>query len=298
MVGKAKPNSKDTLLAYLFLAPAVGLLLVFIAYPILQTVWLSFFKVNQFGQTEGFEGLGNYTKLLGESRFQGALVNTIIWTVLAVSLTLLLSLFLAVVLNKRFPGRTLARSIVLLPWAASLPISTIIWNWIVNPDRGSLNHLLSSLGLLEGRVDWLGQVISAFAIMIWVAVWVSIPFTTVTLMAGLTNIPEDLYEAAAIDGGKPANIFRYITLPLLKPVIAVVVVINVIYVFNSFPIVWIMTEGGPAYKTDLLVTYLYKIGFRSQQMGLAYAVSVFIFILLLIFSTIYTSLSWKDNQEA
>lgn len=299
---KTQPRSfrsifkKDVWLAYLFLLPAVALLLIFIAYPIVQTLWLSLFKVNEFGQTEGFQGLDNYFNLLTSSRFQGAFLNTIIWTVSAVSLTLVISLFLAVVLNTKFPGRTIARAIVLLPWAASLPISTIVWNWIVNPDRGSLNHLLQTLGILNGRFDWLGQVFTAFVIMIWVAIWVSIPFTTVTLLAGLTNIPTDLYEAAAIDGAKPWNSFRFVTLPLLRPVIAVVVVINVIYVFNSFPIVWIMTEGGPAYKTDLLVTYLYKVGFRSQQMGQADAVSVIIFLLLLIFSCIYTALTWKKEE--
>ncbi|MBV9281992.1 MAG: sugar ABC transporter permease, partial [Chloroflexi bacterium] len=186
------------------------------------------------------------------------------------------------------------RSLLMLPWAASLVVTTLMWRWMAHPDFGALNHLLAWSGITSARIDWLANSNLSFPLMIWIAVWVSIPATTLMLLAGLQSIPTDVYEAAALDGARGWHTFLDMTLPLLRPIFAVSILLNVIFVFNSFPIIWVMTQGGPAGATDTLVTYLYKLGFTFYQLGEAAAVSVIIFFILIIFALVHTRLMWKD----
>src|SRR5262249_19085249 len=158
----------------------------------------------------------------------------------------------AVRLNRRFRGRALARGLLLLPWATGLVIVGLLWRWMAQPDFGALNHLLSAFGISQARIEWLGDSDLSFPLMLWIAIWASIPPTTLMLLAGLQAIDHDLYEAAALDGARGWATFRDFTLPLLRPVLAVSILLNVVFVFNSFPIIWTMTEGGPAGATDTL----------------------------------------------
>jgi multiple sugar transport system permease protein len=183
---------------------------------------------------------------------------------------------------------------MMLPWSASLVITTLLWRWLAHPDFGGVNHLLRDVGITQARIDWLANPNQSFPLMIWIAVWVSIPSTTLMLLAGLQSVLPDLYEAAALDGARGMRRFLDFTLPLLRPIFAVSILLNVIFVFNSFPIIWVLTQGGPAGATDTLVTYMYKIGFTYYQMGQAAAVSVIIFFILLIFALIHTRLLWND----
>jgi multiple sugar transport system permease protein len=283
--------------AFLLLTPATVLLVIFMFYPILNTFWLSLNRVDQFGRILAFVGIDNYLDQFASAPFRGALLRSIVWTIGIVAVTTLLSLFLANVLNGQFRGRAIARGLILLPWAASLTINTVIWRWIAHSDFGVLNHILRSVGILDARFDWLANPTYSFPLMIWIGIWVSIPSTTIFLLAGLQSIPADLYEAARVDGARPLGLFYHITLPLLRPVLVVTILLNTIYSFNSFPIIWVLTEGGPAGKTDTLITHLYKIGFRLYEMGAASAVSVIVFVILLVFAIAYTSLSWKEIAE-
>lgn len=283
--------------AFLFLTPATLLLVVFMFYPILNTFWLSLHRVDQFGRILAFVGGENYLDQFTSPAFQSALGRSIVWTLGIVVFTTILSLFLANVLNGHFPGRTAVRGMILLPWAASLTINTVIWRWIAHSDFGVLNHILRSVGILDARFDWLANPSYSFPLMIWIGIWVSIPSTTIFLLAGLQSVPADLYEAARVDGARHLSLFWHITLPMLRPVLVVTILLNTIYSFNSFPIIWVLTEGGPAAKTDTLITHLYKIGFRLYEMGAASAVSVIVFGILLIFAIAYTSLSWKEIAE-
>ena len=274
--------------------PAILLAATFLLYPIANTFWMSVHRVDEFGRMQGFAGLDNYRKLIADSAFQGSLQRTITWTVATVAITTVISLFLAVVLNERFKGRAFVRSLLMLPWAASLVVTTLMWRWMAHPDFGALNHLLAWSGITSARIDWLANSNLSFPLMIWIAVWVSIPATTLMLLAGLQSIPTDVYEAAALDGARGWHTFLDMTLPLLRPIFAVSILLNVIFVFNSFPIIWVMTQGGPAGATDTLVTYLYKLGFTFYQLGEAAAVSVIIFFILIIFALVHTRLMWKD----
>jgi multiple sugar transport system permease protein len=278
----------------LFLAPALSLLALFMFYPIGSTIWMSLNRVDQFGSFNGFVGLGNYRDLFADPSFRGSLVRTIVWTVAVVAITTMVALWLAVTLNERFRLRPIARGLLLLPWAASLVVTTLLWSWMAHPDFGALNHLLSTLGISHKRIEWLADPSLSFPLMIWIAIWVSIPPTTLMLLAGLQSIDPSLYEAAALDGSRRWWSFWDITLPLLRPIFAVSILLNVIFVFNSFPIIWVLTEGGPAGETDTLVTYLYKQGFRLYAMGSAAAVSVVIFAILLAFAVVHTRVSWRN----
>jgi multiple sugar transport system permease protein len=291
------PRRHERLTALIFLLPATLLLLTFMFYPIANTFWLSLHRVNQFGRILDFRALDNYADLWATPAFRQALARSIVWTLGIVSFTTLFSLYLGVTLNTRFPGRTVARGLLLLPWAASLTISAVIWRWIAHSDFGVLNHILRALGILDGRFDWLANPTYSFPLMIWIGIWVSIPSTTIFILAGLQSIPADLYEAAKVDGARAMGLFYFVTLPLLRPVLVVTILLNTIYGFNSFPIIWVLTEGGPANKTDILVTYLYKVGFRLYEMGLAAAVSVIVFLILLLFAIAYTTFSWKEVAE-
>jgi multiple sugar transport system permease protein len=285
---------RDTRAALVMLLPGAVLALLFMAYPIASTLWMSLNRVNQFGQIRAFAGLDNYANLLADAAFQQAFLRTVVWTVSVVGVTTTVALFLASVLNRRFRGRAVARALLLLPWAASLVVSTLLWRWMANPDLGVMNDLLRRLGLEVGRLDWMANPDLSFPLMIWIAIWASIPPTTLILLAGLQSIDPNLPEAAALDGARGTRAWFDITLPMLRPVLAVSILLNVVFVFNSFPIIWGLTEGGPAGRTDTLVTYLYKVGFRLYDMGAAAAVSVIMFLVLLVFALVHTRLTWRN----
>lgn len=285
---------RDTRVAALLLLPAATLGAVFMLYPILNTFWMSLNKVDQFGRYKRFAGVDNYTKLFASDAFQDAFVRTVVWTLAVVGVTTFISLFLAAVLDKPFRGRGIARGLLLLPWAASLVVSTMLWRWMANPDLGILNDLLRSLGMEVGRLDWMANPDLSFPLMIWIGIWASVAPTTLILLAGQQAIDRNLSEAAALDGARGFRAWFDITLPMLRPVLAVSILLNVVFVFNSFPIIWGLTEGGPAGKTDTLVTYLYKVGFKLYDMGTAAAVSVIMFGVLLVFALLHTRLTWRN----
>lgn len=293
--GSTPPRRRlsDGQAAIIFLLPAGLLAGVFMLYPIANTVVMSLFRVDQFGRYRAFRGLDNYVALFGDGQFIAALWRTIAWTAAVVVITTVLSLVLAVILNRKFRGRALARGLLLLPWATGLVVVGLLWRWMAQPDFGALNHLLSSFGSTV-RLEWLANPALSFPLMVGIAIWASVPPTTLILMAGLQTIDRDYYEAAAIDGARGFWVFWDFTLPLLRPVLAVSILLNVVFVFNSFPIIWTMTEGGPAGSTDTLVTYLYRQGFRLYDVGSAAAISMVIFAILLAFAVVHTRLTWRN----
>lgn len=277
-----------------FIIPAAVLSLAFLCYPILDTFWLSVHKVNEFGETQGFAGLGNFTAALGDPAFRASLLRSALWTVVVVIVTTALGMFVAAVLNQPWRGRAFVRALLLLPWASSLVVTTLLWEWMANANYGALDHVLRQFGHGGGNIAWLGSATYALPLMMWIAIWVSVPPTALILLAGLQGVDTEIYEAAALDKVRGARLFFDITLPLLRPVVTVSVLLNVIFVFNSFPIIWILTQGGPVGTTNTLPTYMYNLGFEFYEMGEAAAVAVIMFIILLVFSVIYTRLSWRN----
>jgi len=171
----------------------------------------------------------------------------------------------------------------------------VVWRWALNGESGMLNSGLRDLGLLDRNIQWLAEAATAFPVQILIGILVSIPFTVTIFLGDLSSVPDDLYDAAAVEGAGRWDCFAQITLPLLRPFINIAFVLNTIYVFNSFPIIWATTQGGPANSTDILVTHLYKLAFRLGKLGEAAAVSLIMFAILLVFTMIYVRLAMQEE---
>lgn len=282
---------------YVLILPGFLLAAFIILWPLYQLGLISLNEVNRFGQLRGFNDAENYIAVFTDPDFLGALWRTAIWTGGIVIGTLLVSVPVAIILNDEFYGRSIARVIIMLPWAVSLTMTAIVWRWALNGESGMLNSGLQNLGLIDQNIQWLARASTAFPVQIMIGILVTIPFTTTIFLGGLSSIPDDLYEAARLEGASRWQTFREITLPLMKPFLNISIVLNMIYVFNSFPIIWATTQGGPANSTDILVTYLYKLGFRFGKLGEASALSVMMFALLLAFTILYVSLAMRRDSK-
>ncbi len=283
---------------YIWIAPSVILMAVFILTPILSVFQMSMNDVSKAGKLKGFKNFANFTKVLNSSAFGLVLKNTIIWTIAVVVISTVLGFILALVLNNNFKGRKIARAIVVFPWATTLVIQASAWNFIINTDYGTLNTLLIKLGIIKTAVNWTPSPEIYFAWEIACGIFVTIPFVTFCVLSGLQSIDSTYYEAATVDGANYWQKLFSLTLPLVKSSLTVSTVLNIIYVFNSFPIIWTMTKGDPANHTDTLVTYLYKLAFYNSKQGEAAAVSVIGFLILLVCASaymIYTLRKGDDN---
>ncbi|MDE1180157.1 sugar ABC transporter permease [Paraburkholderia sp.] len=275
---------------WLLIAPSLILALFIISYPIFNIVWQSLHEVSRFGAIRDFTGFQNFIDVFDDPVFLEAARRTLVWTACVVIGTVVSSVPVALILNQDFYGRGIARTIVMLPWSVSLTMTAVVWRWSFNDDYGMVNVTLQRLGLISGPIHWLATPELAFPVEIAVGILVSIPFTVTILLGGLSSVPGDIYEAARIDGASAWQQFVKLTLPLLKPFINMAILLNVIYVFNSFPIIWVMTQGGPDNGTHILVTYLYELGFRLGRPGQAAAVSLIMLVMLFVFSIAYLRL--------
>jgi multiple sugar transport system permease protein len=283
---------------YFLILPSFLMAAFIILWPLKEIVELATHDVNRFGILRDFSGLATFRALLADADFVAAIWRTLVWTAGVVLGTLLVSVPIALILNDDFYGRGLARVIIMLPWAVSLTMTAIVWRWALNGESGMLNSGLMELGLIDTNIPWLARAGTAFPVQILIGILVSIPFTVTIFLGGLSSVPDELYDAAAIEGADRWQQFRFVTLPLLRPFINIAFVLNTIYVFNSFPIIWATTQGGPANSTDILVTYLYKAGFRLGKLGEAAAVSVIMFAILLVFTIIYVRLAMREEKHA
>ena len=277
----------STVEPYIWILPSVILMAIFIIVPIGFVFRMAFSQVTKAGLIKGFAGFDNFSKVLGSSKFTMVLKNTVVWTVLVVVLSTVLGFILALILNNQFKGRKVARAIVVFPWATTLVIQASAWNFIINTDYGTLNTLLLRLGIIDHAVNWTPTAGAYFAWEIACGIFVTIPFVTFTVLSGLQSIDSSYYEAATVDGANFWQKLSNITIPLVRPSLTVATVLNIIYVFNSFPIIWTMTKGDPANHTDTLVTYLYKLAFYNGKQGEAAAVSVIGFLILLVCASVY-----------
>lgn len=281
--------------AYLWLLPTIIMVSVFVLTPVVNTFILAFSKVSRAGLVKEFGTLENFEFLFKQPVLPRVLFNTIFWVIVIVAISMVISLALAVMLNEQFKGRKFVRSVLLLPWATSQFVFACAWKYIFNLEYGTLNTLLLKLGIIKTGINWLADADLALGCMIYVGILVTIPFMTFTLMSGLTSISSDFYEAARIDGASAWQRFLHITLPLLKPSINVTIVLNTIYVFNSFTIVHTITGGAPANQSGTVMTYLYYLAFGKFKYGAASALSVIGFIILLTFALIYMRTQMKEE---
>jgi multiple sugar transport system permease protein len=268
-----------------------------VLYPAALLVRASLSQYSITGLYQGAVGIRNYVRLAAQEALPTVAVNTAVWVLAVVAITLVISLGLAQFLHLEFPGRRIVRWALIVPWAASLIMTAKLFVWIYDYYFGALNYVLISLGVLSRPVDWLGDDATVMAAMIAVGIFVSLPFTTYVLLAGLASIPGEVYEAARVDGASTWAAYRRVTLPLLKPALLVAVVLNVIYVFNSFPIVWTLNDRNPGFGHDTMITYMYKIAFKSalRDIGLAAALGVVNVALILLAVLAYLrTVRWDD----
>lgn len=292
-----KNKTLNALTPYVWLFPSVVLMVTMIVIPIISVFKISFSEVGRSGVVKGLNGIQNYKEVFANPTFWHTLQNTIIWTVAVVGLSTVIGFVLALVLNQEFRGRKIVRAIVIFPWATALVIQAVIWKYIVNADYGSLNVLLTKLGVIDTFVNWTETASQMFAWECWVGIFVTFPFVTFCVLSGLQSIDTSLYEAASVDGATFWQKLFRLTLPLVAPSLTVSTVLNIIYVFNSFPIVWTISKGAPADQTHTLVTYLYQLSFTDGKGGHAAAVSVIGFVILAACASVYMIMSLRGEEE-
>ncbi|HET8617106.1 MAG TPA: sugar ABC transporter permease [Actinomycetales bacterium] len=284
--------------ALLWLAPALALIVGVVLFPAYALVRASFGHYSITGLRLGSAGWSNYSAVLAHPDLVTVLRNTLVWVVAVVVLTIVVSLAVAQFLSKQFAGRRLVRWALIVPWAASLIITSRLFTLIYDYYYGTLNYVLLTLHLVDKPVDFLRDDHWVMPSMVLVGVFVSIPFTAYVFLAGLNAIPHDVYEAARIDGAGPWQVYRRITLPLLRPAMLVASVLNIIYVFNSFPIIYTLNESNPGYGHDTTITFMYKLAFKSAEksVGMSAAAGVFNVLLILVVVVIYLrTVKWQED---
>ncbi|NLV59494.1 MAG: sugar ABC transporter permease [Clostridiales bacterium] len=269
---------------------------IFVIFPIGIVFKLSFSEISKAGIVGAFTGLENFRLAITDKVFGTVMLNTLYWVASVVILSTLLGFIVAMALNSSFHGRKIARSIVVFPWATSLVIQASIWNYIINFEYGNLNNILMNLGILKDAVNWRASYQIEFLWECGVGIFVTIPFVSFCVLAGLQSFDDAYYEAATVDGAGFWNKLTKVTLPLVRPSLTVSTVLNIIYVFNSFPIIYTITKGAPANKTDTMVTYLYMLAFYDQRKGPATALSVIGFVILCIVAGAYMVISMRKDE--
>ncbi|MFI6818082.1 ABC transporter permease subunit [Nonomuraea sp. NPDC050328] len=268
-----------------WLAPSTVLIACVVGFPALYMVLMSFQDISRIGLVKGFAGLDNYARLLQEDALGQVVGNTLLWLVVVVGLTMLLSLALAQFLSKEFFGRRFVRLSLVVPWATSLVMTATVWRFIYEGGNGLLNRLLMDLGLLSAPVDWYKDPATALYSVMAIGIVTSMPFTTYVLLSGLQTVPHDVLEAARIDGASAWSTWRRVTLPILRPSLMIALVLNMLHVFNAFTVIWVIMGKTAGNHADTTVTWLYKIAFTAQlDSGEAAALGVLnvVFLLLLI----------------
>ena len=294
------PVKKEPLYKALpWLSGTIILIVGFVLWPTIELFLMSFRTIDISGVIEGWAGLENYRMLIANIDLPAVLRRTVIWLVVVVGVTLAISLPLAQLMNAKFKGQKLLRYSIIIPWAASLVITATSWKWILDPYYGMMNLILQDLGIIKEGVDLLGDPSTSFKVLLAVAVFVSLPFTSYVLLAGLQSIPGEVLEAAKVDGAGAWKGYWTIIFPLLRPAFLVAAVINAVYVFNSFPIIWVMTQGGPGYETDTTTTFSYKVAFRDQDIGQSAALAVGNFLVIFVFIMLFLKLSkWREADQS
>ena len=298
---RIQPGKASAASALAWLAPSLILIAGVVIFPAIELVKASLSNYSITGLRKGSAGLDNYSAILHHPDLAVVLKNTVVWVVVVVVLTILISLGLAQFMAKEFVGRRLMRWAIIVPWAASLVITSRLFTLILDYNHGILNQFLIDLHVIGQPIDFLGDDRFTMPSMIGVGVFVSLPFTAYVLLAGLNGIPDDVYEAARVDGAGPAQIYRHITLPLLRPAILVASVLNMIYVFNSFPVIYTLNDRNPGFSHDTSITFSYKLAFKSAEhsVGMSAAAGIFNVVLILIVVMIYLRLiNWKEAIQS
>lgn len=284
-------------MAWIMLIPALIFLAVMIAYPLGKVVHDAFSRVHLINPNmTGFAGLENFKTILNDEHFWGNVKNTVVWTVGSVAGEYIIGLFAAVLLNQKFRGRAIFRTCVFIPWLVPIIVAGMTWDWMLNVDFGIVNYALTNLHLISEPINFLGDPRYAMATVIFVNIWRTFPYYTISFLAAMQSIPGDLAEAASIDGAGMFTRFFRITLPQLKSVSLVIIFIHVIWTAVNFDFIWVMTEGGPNYATETLPIMIYRYSMKKFNVGAASALSTMMFAVMTILFVLYYRKRAKINH--
>lgn len=284
--------------ALLMLSPALIFLLVLIAYPLCKVVWDAFQHQHLINKSmSGFAGLENFKKVIADERFFSSVQNTIYWTVFSVLGEYLFGLITALLLNQQFKGRAIFRVFIIIPWLVPIIVAGMTWDWMLNPDFGIINYLLVKIGLIDTPINFLGDSRYAMATVIFVNIWRSFPYYTISLLSAMQSIPKDLYEAASIDGAGCIRRFFKVTIPQLRTVSLVIIFIHIIWTAINFDFIWVLTEGGPNYATQTLPLMIYRFSMKTFDVGAASALSTMMFTVMAIMFVFYYKKRSKLSED-
>jgi multiple sugar transport system permease protein len=286
---------------YLFVAPALIFLSLTMIYPIFSNLRMSVYDVTVstfLSNNAAFVGLDNYVHVITDPAFQRALGHSVLFTVGSLVFQFVIGFALALLFNRAFPGNGLLRALLLLGWMLPTVVSGSIFRWMFDGSMGIINYALQTLGLLDRPRFWLTDPNTALIGTIIANIWVGIPFNMILLLPGLQSISVSLYEAAAIDGASERQSFRYVTLPLMRPVILSVLLLGIIYTFKVFDIIYVMTGGGPVDATTTVPSYIYLLDFSFFRFGHGSAAAVLLLLLLSVVAVFYLWLSQREEAAA
>lgn len=279
---------------YFYILPAGVFLAAIMGYPILYTILMSFQKFNLetlVSRQPQFNGLANYTAVLSNPNFWVALNHSLVFTFVSIFFQFTIGLAMAILFSKPFRGSNVMRGLLLSGWQIPSVVTGTIFLWLFNLDYGLVNFVLTSLNMIKEPIGWVTQADTALITVIIVNIWLGIPFNTILLSAGITGLPEEVFEAATVDGANGWQKFIHLTIPLLRSTILATLMLGFIYTLRVFDVIWIMTKGGPANSTEVLPTFAYRLSFINFNFGQSAAVSVIILAILLVAAVFYLRFS-------
>ncbi|ORM79910.1 carbohydrate ABC transporter permease [Pantoea eucrina] len=285
--------------AWVLLAPMLLVMLLLTAWPLMRTIWLSFTDAALIssGDAPGWIGVENYLYALSDPDFRLSLWRTLYFTLVSVAFEAVIGVLVALLLNQRFTGRNVLRVLVILPWALPTIVNAMMWRLNFNPDYGSVNALLTQLGILDGYRSWLGSPDSALNAVMFADVWKNYPLVTLLVLAALQSIPDDLFEAARLDGASAWRRFRAITFPAIVGALSVALVLRTIDAFKIFDIIYVMTRGGPVDSTKTLSFYVYQESFSYLRAGSGAAYAILMTLLCAVLIALYMLLLWRQRRR-
>lgn len=278
-----------------FLSPTLVLLLVFVAYPFLRSIWLSFTSSSLLAGTTGFVGLSNYSAIFSDPNFWTYVGNSLAWTLGGVSLQLVFGMIGALLLNQKFKLRGVVRGLAMIPWATPSVLVALIWLWLLDPNHGLINAFLLNTGLIHSPIAWLSSPKSAMPTLIGIDAWQGIPFFAIMILAALQGVPDELKESARTDGAGILGVFRHVVLPAVMPTILITVVLRLIWTANYVDLAYVLTGGGPGYATTTIPLQSYLTAYKSGDLGQGSAYAMIQAVVLAILIAVYLRLTRQKD---